>query len=68
MAEKNEHIAGLEELRAVLVASRRNSVTSHNSSRVMELQAQIEAVDRAIADEKNLQPKRGGEVDIQGFF
>lgn len=59
MAEENEHIAALEELRAVVVASRRNSVTSHNSSRLMELQAQIEAIDRAIADEKNLPAEEG---------
>jgi hypothetical protein len=64
----NEHIAGLEAARTILVKERRElalamagrtdrgarEMAVQNRSKFVELQGLVEAIDRAIADEKRL--------------
>jgi hypothetical protein len=76
MEEPREHVAALRQARERLVESRRanaKSALSHESGlvsapldRIVEFQAQIEAVDRALADEELLTPKKSTYQSMSG--
>jgi hypothetical protein len=49
--EKNSYLAPLHQMREELVVARRAAAAAHLPTVVVTLQLQLEAVDRAIADE-----------------
>jgi hypothetical protein len=54
MATENEHIRNLLETRASLVESRRGSAKIKDGIKVRQIQENIDAVDRALNDERAL--------------